>query len=146
MNPPNATADAQRPEQAPVGFDQDGQLSDKGAAIFCPACRCELSIGLMHECQFAGCKQCGGMMFQQQTFAMLIDHLRSINPQPKRMPKPMDASQMNVKRHCPTCDASLETHPYAGPGNSVIDTCPSCHVIWFDRGELNNLVSAPGRR
>ena len=127
-------------------FDQDGQLSDRAAGVTCPGCRGELLIGTLHQCQFAGCPKCGGMLFQQETFAMMIAHLRAANPEPAQMPEPMDASQLKVRRLCPTCDTMLETHPYAGPGNSVIDTCIHCQVIWFDAGELTKLVAAPGRR
>ena len=86
------------------------------------------------------------MLFQQETFAALIAHLRSIHPAIAKAPEPMDASQLGVRRVCPTCDAAFETHPYGGPGNSVIDTCAECHVIWLDAGELAKLVVAPGRR
>jgi Zn-finger nucleic acid-binding protein len=132
-------------------FDQDGQLSNTPSGVHCPKCQniareIELLIGVIKGCQFAGCKHCGGMLFQQETFAMLMGHLRASSPPPLKMPEPMDASQLNVRRRCPTCDAMFETHPYAGPGNSVIDTCITCHVVWFDHGELNKLVTAPGRR
>ena len=131
---------------AEIRFDQDAQLSEKPSGVFCPACRNELLIGTLKECQFAGCKHCGGMMFQQDTFASLIAHLRSVSPSLAKMPAPMDAKQLGVRRQCPTCGDTFETHPYAGPGNSVIDTCFDCRVVWFDHGELDNLVSAPGRR
>jgi Zn-finger nucleic acid-binding protein len=39
----------------------------------------------------------------------------------------------------------LETHPYYGPGNVVIDSCAACDVIWLDFGELKQIVDAPGR-
>lgn len=61
-------------------------------------------------------------------------------------PKPLDTAQLQVKRLCPTCDHRMETHPYGGPGNSVIDTCIRCGLVWLDQGELNVLVRAPGRR
>ena len=86
------------------------------------------------------------MLFQQATFAKLIEHLRSVTTLSSKIPDPMDASQLNAQRHCPTCEETFETHPYAGPGNSVIDTCFTCQVVWFDSGEFDKLVAAPGRR
>lgn len=134
-----------------INFDQDAILSEKPTGIECPTCKklwreSELFFGAVGECQFAGCKNCGGMLFQQETFALLVAHLRAITPAPVKPPNPMDSAQLSVRRSCPTCDSTFETHSYAGPGNSVIDTCSTCHVIWFDSGELNNLVNAPGRR
>jgi hypothetical protein len=39
----------------------------------------------------------------------------------------------------------METHPYFGPGNVVIDSCAGCELIWLDFGELKQIVAAPGR-
>jgi hypothetical protein len=39
----------------------------------------------------------------------------------------------------------METHPYYGPGNVVIDSCLQCELIWLDFGELRQIVAAPGR-
>lgn len=39
----------------------------------------------------------------------------------------------------------MNTHPYYGPGNVVIDTCSHCEVIWLDRAELGTTTGAPGR-
>ena len=39
----------------------------------------------------------------------------------------------------------METHPYYGPGNIVIDACIQCHLLWLDPGELKQVLDAPGR-
>tara|TARA_R110002049_G_scaffold2750_8_gene22148 strand:+ start:59768 stop:60187 length:420 start_codon:yes stop_codon:yes gene_type:complete len=129
-----------------IHFDQDGHLSQQPAGVGCPNCRGPLQIGLVQGQQMAGCPICLGMLMQQETFAALIKQLRLANGAKSEIPKPMDASQLDVRRHCPACDTVFDTHPYAGPGNSVIDTCTECHLVWFDRGELDKLVTAPGRR
>jgi hypothetical protein len=86
------------------------------------------------------------MMFQQTVFARLVQHLRAMKPGPGVLPEPMDPRQLNVRRLCPTCEGFMETHPYGGPGNAVMDSCASCKVIFLDRGELSKLANAPGRR
>jgi hypothetical protein len=30
----------------------------------------------------------------------------------------------------------MDTHPYSGGGNAVVDTCEECGLIWLDAGEL----------
>jgi Zn-finger nucleic acid-binding protein len=37
----------------------------------------------------------------------------------------------------------MDTHPYCGPGNVIIDTCESCSVNWLDYGELQRVIRAP---
>ncbi len=39
----------------------------------------------------------------------------------------------------------MDTHPYYGPGNVVIDSCESCQAVWLDFGELRQIVNAPGQ-
>jgi len=39
----------------------------------------------------------------------------------------------------------MDTHPYYGPGNCVVDTCIRCGVIWLDYGEITVITNAPGR-
>ena len=38
----------------------------------------------------------------------------------------------------------METHPYYGPGNVIIDSCGDCDLIWLDAGELKQIEHAPG--
>ena len=130
----------------PKTFDQAGKLSGKPSGVACPKCRDEMQIGRIQGCQFAGCPKCFGMLIQQHIFATLVQHLRAKYSGPTPTPKPMDAKQLHVSRSCPACLETMETYPYAGAGNSVIDACKECRLIWFDAGELNGLVEAPGRR
>ena len=39
----------------------------------------------------------------------------------------------------------MDTHPYYGPGNVVIDSCARCAVVWLDYHELAMIRDAPGR-
>jgi Zn-finger nucleic acid-binding protein len=38
----------------------------------------------------------------------------------------------------------METHPYYGPGNVIIDSCGECDLVWLDFGELKQISDAPG--
>jgi Zn-finger nucleic acid-binding protein len=40
----------------------------------------------------------------------------------------------------------MDTHPYGGPGNVIIDTCENCSLNWLDYGELQHIVRAPDER
>lgn len=130
----------------PAQFDLGGMLSTRPSGATCPSCRQELLIGDLEGCQFAGCPECKGMLFQQEVFGTLIQHHRAVSQVPSVTPSPLNTQQLKVRRICPGCEEILETHPYGGPGNAVIDTCFSCRIIWLDGGELTQLVRAPGRR
>ena len=36
----------------------------------------------------------------------------------------------------------METHPYYGPGNIVVDTCSECGYLWLDHGEMTRVENA----
>jgi Zn-finger nucleic acid-binding protein len=40
----------------------------------------------------------------------------------------------------------MDTHPYGGPGNVIMDTCEHCSLNWLDYGELQRIVRAPDER
>lgn len=127
-------------------FDQQGVSTNRTAGVPCPNCQAELLIGELGSSQFAGCSDCQGMLFRQDAFGTLIQHLRASSSSPPVTPAPMDVEALRVRRICPSCENVMETHAYAGPGNAVIDTCFPCRVIFLDHGELTKLVEAPGKR
>ena len=147
-SPPSMPSSAATPVPGAVKlfFDESGTLTDRATGVSCPVCQTELRIGAVGGCQFAGCSSCKGMLFQQEVFASLVRHLRAMKPDPQNIPMPLDPKQLNVRRLCPTCAQTFDTHAYGGPGNAVIDTCFQCGVIWFDQGEFTKLVDAPGKR
>ena len=126
-------------------FDEGGALLSRGTGVACPSCQQELQIGTVADCQFAGCPQCQGMLLQQDVFARLLQHLRSASSA-SVIPKPIDLSELEVRRRCPGCEKRLETHAFGGAGNAVIDSCFRCQLIWLDRGEFSKLVHAAGSR
>ena len=138
------------PENTPavpvVCFDEGGKTGDRQTGVACPNCQSELVIGEVRECQFAGCADCGGMLFKQDVFGMLIQHLRAERSSQSFIAKPIDFDDLKVRRLCPSCQTVMETHAYAGPGNAVIDTCFPCRLIFLDKGELTKLVETPGKR
>lgn len=144
MNQPTPSSDS--PITPAITFDLGGTPLNRSSGVFCPSCDAELVMGEIESCQFAGCPSCGGMLFQQPVFAMLIQYYRATSTLPPLMPKPLDMEELKVERYCPSCLALMETHAYGGAGNAVIDTCVQCSLIWFDRGEFTKLVRAPGKR
>lgn len=123
-----------------------GQLTDRAAGILCPACHTPLRLGQLDGRQIAGCTNCHGMLLQSQIFADVLAEWRAACDDPADRVEPLDRSQLTVRRNCPACDESFETHPYGGPGTAVIDSCIRCGLVWLDRSEFLSLVRAPKPR
>lgn len=113
----------------------------------CPRCHLALRRGVLYErWEVCGCGECGGFVVPRRSFQEMIRELRAAYTGPDDRPSPMDPAQLDVHCQCPGCRQPMKTHPYYGPGNSVIDSCSGCGVTWLDATELVKLIRAPGRR
>lgn len=133
----------------PLAGSTTESLAFSGRALDfqCPACATALEVATVFgRTSVASCSQCHGFLIDRPSFADLISDLRKSYVGADEMPQPLDTIALEVDRHCPACYQTMETHPYYGPGNAVIDSCNGCQLTWFDAGEMASLVSAPGRR
>ena len=111
----------------------------------CPACSEPLYRASINLFPALHCKRCRGTLMQQFLFGEVIQYLRSQARGPADRPRLLDNEELKRLVKCPYCYRIMDVHPYAGPGNIMIDTCAHCYVIWLDYGEINKVVNAPGR-
>lgn len=119
-------------------------LGDVGDAL-CPVCRQGLVQAAVEGYPALQCPGCAGLLLTNDDFAMVVRLRRAACERPSAGPQPLDAESLQRATDCPTCGKRMETHPYYGPGNQVIDSCSRCKVLWLDSGELTAIERAPGR-
>jgi Zn-finger nucleic acid-binding protein len=123
--------------------NEDGVRVLEPAQESCPACH----VGLVHAAigghRIRYCERCRGMLIGMDTFADIVQDLRSRRDTTADAPHPPDWQDLNRKRSCPQCGNLMDTHLYGGPGNVVIDDCEHCALVWLDYGELQRIVRAP---
>ena len=78
-------------------------------------------------------------------FSPLIQALRSRREADPNIPGSLDWKGLQRHIRCPRCANEMDTHPYGGPGNIVIDDCERCALNWLDYGELQRVIVAPDR-
>lgn len=127
-------------ERSSDGFTPIGQEAD----LACPLCNMHLAVGLMEERRVLHCHRCRGVLVSNDDFLIIIRRRRARFDGPPDAPSPVNAEELKRKTLCPQCRRRMETHPYYGPGNAVLDTCARCKLIWFDGGEIGALERAPG--
>jgi Zn-finger nucleic acid-binding protein len=120
-------------------------LEARADARPCPLCRAPLMRSMLDE-RFAvdHCQRCRGLLIDRATFVEAITQRRARAGGPPVTPQRIDARELDRRLTCPSCARAMETHPYSGPGNIVIDTCSGCDLIWLDYGELQQITDAPG--
>jgi len=120
-------------------LDSDHDLS-------CPVCERRLSSGALDGQQVGYCEQCRGVLIDNESFSEVIRSRRKKYAGEEAIPTPLDQGELLRKIRCPNCERVMDVFPYYGPGNVAIDSCESCHLIWFDHGEILAIEQAPGLR
>jgi Zn-finger nucleic acid-binding protein len=120
-------------------------LEQSHDALPCPVCAGTLAAALLddtHPVRY--CEQCRGVLVPRARFVEAVHFRRAWTTTPPTPPVPLDKRELDRQVVCPSCRSRMDTHPYYGPGNVVIDTCAACDVIWLDYGELKQITDAPG--
>ncbi|MBS1252167.1 MAG: hypothetical protein MAG451_01205 [Anaerolineales bacterium] len=129
----------------PEESDDGVRVLGEPTALTCPICRAPLVSASLEEQPALHCDKCRGVLMNQWAFAKAVEQLRARASGPPNPPRPLNREACQRRTLCPMCNQSMDTHPYAGPGNVVIDVCVDCAVIWLDYGEFRAVIDAPGR-
>jgi Zn-finger nucleic acid-binding protein len=104
--------------------------------IACPVCQVPLVSALIEGETVCYCEHCRGFLTQTATFAAIVTKRRALHRPHESRPDPFDPAELKRGVSCPSCRRRMDTHPYFGGGNAVVDTCEDCGLIWLDAGEL----------
>lgn len=126
------TEDGVRPSQEPAG-------------LRCPVCQEDMVQAFAGRNTVSYCPKCRGMLIPQIAFLGTVKYLRGKSRLPSQPPQPFKPDELRRHLSCPKCGRPMDTHPYGGPGNIVIDNCTACLVNWLDYKELSRVVRAQDR-
>jgi Zn-finger nucleic acid-binding protein len=112
-------------------------------SLRCPVCADVLVTASVSGIHVRYCRQCHGVLVDQRQFAEMVAYLRAQTEESASPTRPLNRNDLKRSLHCPLCQQRLDTHPYYGPGNIVIDVCFHCPLVWLDGGELNAISNAP---
>jgi Zn-finger nucleic acid-binding protein len=126
----------------------DGVLVSSGpdpAGLACPVCSLPLVRASIAKIPVLFCNQCHGFLMAMPVVEAAIDELRGNAGRPA-VQTPPDRGDLKRTVQCPKCHRRMDTHFYSGPGNVIVDSCDTCLLIWFDRGELTRIARAPDEK
>lgn len=120
-------------------------LGQSSTRLDCPVCARPLSAALLDEKHpVSYCGNCRGVLLPRTSFAEVVRARRAWATGAPAAPVPLARQELERKVSCPLCRDRMQTHPYYGPGNIVMDSCATCDAVWLDFGELKQIVDAPG--
>lgn len=99
----------------------------------CPKCDTGLFILNFKSVEVDFCERCRGVWLDAGELELLAGGpLADFQQQPGTPPA-------GTKHLCPRCDEPLAE--ITAPGNLTLDRCPRGHGLWFDAGELRQLLA-----
>ena len=130
------------PEPTGEGIRLLGEAQD---GLLCPLCHQPLLVATLGDSHPGyHCQACRGLLLERASFRGVVQLRRAHAVGPGVAPRPLDRRELERQVSCPSCERPMDTHPYLGPGNVVIDTCNACNLIWLDYRELSEVIAAPG--
>ena len=121
------------------------RVLEEPSPLRCPICAVALVHASVARQRMLYCGQCRGMLVGMDNFVALVHNVRArheISGEPAHQP---DWTEMDRRIKCPQCGEEMDTHPYGGGGNVIIEDCERCELNWLDYGELERIVQAPDR-
>jgi Zn-finger nucleic acid-binding protein len=131
------------PEPNPDGV----RVLEEATPLGCPVCGIQMVKASLNGNRMWSCKKCRGLLLPMALFTNTVfyERRKRSSPPTEKLP-PVDVpKELQRKIVCPQCADPMDTHPYAGPGNVVIDNCPKCRLNWLDYRELQRILLAPER-
>ncbi|MFI5401766.1 MAG: rhomboid family intramembrane serine protease [Planctomycetota bacterium] len=106
--------------------------------LACPRCACRLHVVRYGSAAAYRCARCGGHAITYPVIRDAMDKGRW-----QRLWRRVLADAAGTGVRCPGCGRGTAE---IREGGLVIDSCRTCHLIWFDRGEIPVPVHELGRR
>jgi Zn-finger nucleic acid-binding protein len=110
--------------------------------MICPACKYDMIVVEYHNIELDYCNNCGGVWFDSGELELLL------KSQDLKEPKeffdgifdPQEAASPEKKRNCPVCGRKMKKTGIGGQPEILIDACRDKHGLWFDGGEVTQLM------
>jgi Zn-finger nucleic acid-binding protein len=123
------------PDESKDGAKSIGTQTELG----CPVCKTSLVSADIDSVKVHHCENCKGNFMDRRSFSRIVEIKESTLEKQKHYKKKVNFVELQREIHCPKCLKPMETHPYYGPGNVIIDSCNICYGVWVDEGELTTI-------
>jgi uncharacterized protein len=108
----------------------------------CPVDKYDMIVVEHKKIELDYCLRCSGVWLDAGELELLVSLLPALGgTQPARdLLKPSEARVGEVKRRCPICGRAMHKGWLGEQCKILIDNCPSGHGLWFDGGELQQVL------
>jgi len=110
--------------------------------MICPVCKYAMVTIEYHNIELDYCNSCKGVWFDSGELELLLKSqgLEESKTFLDDMAKSQDATSSEKKRKCPICGRKMKKTALGEQPGILIDTCRNKHGLWFDGGEVTQLM------
>ena len=110
--------------------------------MICPVCKYDMIVVEYHNIELDYCNSCKGVWFDSGELELLLEShgLEEIKVFLDDIRNSQEAVSSEKKRNCPICGRKMKKTAIGGQPETLIDICHDKHGLWFDGGEVTQLV------
>jgi Zn-finger nucleic acid-binding protein len=110
--------------------------------MICPVCKSDMIVVEHNNIELDYCNDCHGVWFDSTELELLLKSLNldSHNLLLDDILKSPEAESSERKLKCPICRKKIKKTTIGDHPGVLIDVCPQKHGLWFDGGEMAQLL------
>jgi hypothetical protein len=111
--------------------------------MICPVCKSDMIVVERNRIELDYCTNCGGTWFDSGELELLLATLGvpDSNAYLSNILHSREARTAEKPRKCPVCSQTMRKSNIGERPKVLIDACPRGDGIWFDGGELMQLLT-----
>ncbi len=111
--------------------------------MICPTCRHAMIVIEYKQIELDFCPNCNGVWFDSGELELMLErvNLKPDTAAGKSLIGLTPAKTEEKKRKCPVCKRNMRKELIGSEPKILIDACPVNEGLWFDGGEVDQLIS-----
>jgi Zn-finger nucleic acid-binding protein len=110
--------------------------------MICPICNYDMIVVEYHNIELDYCNSCKGVWFDSGELELLLKSYELEEPKAffDGILTSQETASSEKKRNCPVCGHKMQKTAISGQPEILIDVCRDKHGLWFDGGEVTQLI------
>jgi Zn-finger nucleic acid-binding protein len=110
--------------------------------MICPVCGSHMIVVDYHNIELDYCHSCKGVWFDSGELELLLGSQGLEGPKAffDGIGNSQETASSEKKRNCPICSRKMKKTAIGGRAGILIDVCRNNHGLWFDGGEVAQLI------
>ena len=110
--------------------------------MICPVCKYDMLVVEYQNIELDYCNSCKGVWFDSGELELLLKSQGLEEPQAffAGILSSQETASSERKRNCPICSHKMKKTMVGGQPEILLDTCRDKHGLWFDGGEVTQLI------